>query len=333
MNVDYFSLPLSSPLATADGDITDRTGYLVTVDDPAPGIGEATPLPGWTESLESCEAALRDADPNDLDALPPAARHGVALALLDAEARHEGVPLYQHLGTGRTVETVPVNATVGDADDETTARRVERAAEAGFPAVKLKVGARSLDADLSRIAAARDAAPDVELRADANGAWSVPEAERAFDGLAAHGVSYVEQPLDSADLEGHAALRGRGVDVALDEALCEHGLDAVLTAGAADVLVLKPMVLGGPDIAVETAVLARGAGIDPVVTTTIDGAFARAAAVHVAAAVPDVRPCGLATGDRIRTDFIDDPAPVRNGFADVPQKEGNTAATSPADYA
>lgn len=333
MNVDYFSLPLREPLATARGEITDRTGFLVSVDEPAPGVGEATPLPGWTESLDDCEAALRNADLDDLDALPAAARHGVSLALLDAHARADGVPLYRYLGARSTVESVPVNATVGDTDAEAAVRTVENAVNAGVPAVKLKVGVQSIDADLDRVRAVRERCPDVELRLDANGAWSPAAAERAIDGLEPLDVAYVEQPLSSDDLEGHAELRGRGVGIALDEGLYEHGLDAVLTAGAADTLVLKPMAMGGPDVALETAVLARGAGIDPVVTTTVDGAFARAAAVHVAAAIPNVSACGLATGDRLAADLIDDPAPVSGGRARVPQKEGNTRHASPPDYA
>lgn len=333
MNVDYFSLPLREPLATARGDITDRSGFLVTVDDPVPGIGEATPLPGWTESLDECESALREADPADLDSLPSAARHGVALALLDADARAAGVPLYRHLGARNRVDSVPVNATVGDAGIETTVDAVETAVEAGFPAVKLKVGARSVDADVDRVVAVRDACPDVELRLDANGAWNLSQAERAIEDVAEFDVAYVEQPLSADDLEGHADLRDSGVGIALDEGLYEHGLDAVFTAGAADVLVLKPMAMGGPDVTLETAVLARGAGMEPVVTTTIDGAFARAAAVHVAAAIPGVQACGLATGDRLAADFVEDPVPVRGGRIEVPQKEGNTPHTSPPDYA
>lgn len=336
MNVDYFSLPLREPLATARSEITDRTGFLVTVADPAPGVGEATPLPGWTESLDDCEAALREVDPDDLgdlDALPPAARHGVSLALLDAGARADGVPLYRYLGARNRVDSIPVNATVGDGDPDATVQAAEAAVDAGFPAVKLKVGARSVDADLDRVRAVREACPDVELRLDANGAWNPAGADRAIDALYPLDVAYVEQPLPSDDLEGHADLRGRGVGIALDEGLYDHGIDAVFTADAADVLVLKPMAMGGPDVALETAVLARGAGIDPVVTTTVDGAFARAAAVHVAAAIPKVSACGLATGDRLATDLVADPAPVAGGRACVPQKEGNTRHASPPDYA
>lgn len=336
MNADRFSLPLDRPLATATGEIDSREGFLVTVDAGGErGLGEATPLPGWTEPFDECEAALESVvDPADaVDDLPPAARHGVSLALTDARARDAGVPLYRYLGRDERVDAVPVNATVGDASVEETVAAVDAAVEAGFPAVKVKVGVRPVDADVERLRAVRAAQPTVTLRADANGAWSRDDAERAFEALADLDVAYVEQPLPAADLAGHAALRGR-VGVALDESLIDRGVDAVLDAAAADVVVLKPMALGGPDRAVAVARRVRDAGVEPVVTTTVDGAVARAAAVHVAATIPDVAACGLATGDRLAADLLDrDPAAVERGRARPGQKEGNIPASSTGDYA
>ena len=225
-----------------------------------------------------------------------------------------------------------MNATVGDSDPTTTRERVTDAAADGYDCVKLKVANRPLDADLDRIRAARDAAPEIDIRLDANGGWTRDTATLAFERLEPFDVSYVEQPLSAGDLDGLAMLPDTGVGVALDEGLYEHGIDAALDADI-DRLVLKPMALGGPDTAVELAGLARGAGVDPVVTTTIDGPIARAAAVHVAAAIPNVSACGLATGSLLATDSLPDPAPVDDGVVAVPQKEGNTPAVLPADYA
>ena len=50
--------------------------------------------------------------------------------------------------------------------------------------------------DAGRVAAARAAAgPEVALRLDANGAWSVEEAVRAIDALAPAGLELVEEPV------------------------------------------------------------------------------------------------------------------------------------------
>lgn len=330
VELDPFSLPLARPLETAGGTIAAREGFLVTVGTGgARGLGEATPLPGWTESREACRAALEGIEDAraalDASALEdaPAARHGLALAVADARARAGDEPLYRHLGGEDRVETVPVNATAGDAPVDETAREVERTANEGFPAVKVKVGARPPAEDVERLRAARERAPAVELRADANGAWTPEGAREALDGFADLDVAYVEQPLPPGDLAGHADLRGRGVGVAIDEGVAAHGVEAVLAADAADVLVVKPMVLGGPDRARRAAVRAREAGLSAVVTTTIDGAVARAGAVHVAASLPGLPACGLATADRLAADLLPDPAPVTGGAVCVPQSPGN----------
>ncbi|WP_323192368.1 o-succinylbenzoate synthase [Halostella sp. PRR32] len=328
-----FTVPLARPLRTARGDITAREGVIVRLTDGERiGIGEATPLPGWTESLAECHEALDRAEQALAEgsgaalavADSPAARHAFSLALADLRASRAGIPLYRYLGGDAPVMQVPVNATVGDAPPEETARRAGDAVADGFECVKVKVGARPVDADAARIQAVRDAVgPGVELRADANGSWTHDAAERAFARFEHAGVSFVEQPLPADDLAGHAALRGGPVGVAVDETLAAHSVESVLDAGAADVLILKPMALGGVDRARDAALSARSAGLTPVVTTTIDAVVARTAAVHLTASLPAVPPCGLATADWIEADLTADPAPVSDGAAHVPQLPGN----------
>lgn len=337
MRINSFSLPLDRPLSTAQGSISERTGFVVRYDHRGQtGIGEATPLPGWTESLDECRTALdraaqasREGHGAALLTLRasevPAARHGFATALLDADARADGVPLYRWFDEDRDCRLVPVNATVGDASAAATADAVADAVSEGFDCCKIKVGAREVEADIERLAAVRDrVGSDVTLRADANGAWTEQEATEAFKAFDILDVEYVEQPLPAADLAGHARLRALDTDVgvALDESLAGRRVDSVLKADAADVLILKPMVLGGPGTTYTLAMRARELGVEPVVTTTIDGVVARLAALHVAAAIPDVRPCGLATGARLATDLGADPAAVVHGQLAVPHDSG-----------
>ena len=350
MTVDLrpFSLPLAEPLDTARGTVERREGLLVRVEsedsesgdsesDPdLVGVGEATPLSGWTESDDDCEAALAEAadaveagaDPESvLDDLgdAPAARHALDLALADLRASREGVALYRHLGSADRptdrVESVPVNATVGDAPVAETVAAAESAADAGFGCIKCKVGARAVSADVERIEAVADALDGRELRADANGAWDRATAQQFLDAVGDR-LAYVEQPLPATDLAGLAALSG---PVALDETLARVALDDALDADP-EAVVLKPMALGGPRPTVAVAERAREAGVEPVVTTTVDGSVARTAAVHVAAAIPDPQACGLATANRLESDLGPDIAPVADGRAVVPQGAGNGTA-------
>ncbi|APW99049.1 o-succinylbenzoate synthase [Halobiforma lacisalsi AJ5] len=344
LEVRSFSLPLAEPLETAGGAIESRDGFLVRIAERSDGsaittstvgYGEATPLAGWTESDDDCEAALeraRTAIRNDgpgaaLAAVEEqvAARHAVSLALADFEASRTATPLYRHLGQESMIGRVRANATVGDAAAPETAVAAREAVDGGFDCCKLKVGMRSLEDDLERVRRVRDTVgSDVELRVDANEAWTYEEAERALETLDDLGVSVLEQPLPAGALGGHAALREEAGDVgiALDEGLLEHGVDRICEAGAADVVVLKPMALGGVDVAREVAAWVSEFGLTPLVTTTIDGVVARTAAVHLAAAIPDVPACGLATADLLAEDLGRDPVVFENGAALVPQAKG-----------
>lgn len=328
-----FELDLLGPLESASSSIDVRRGVLVRVGTDPPGVGEATPLPGWTEPYADCVEGLRsalEADPSGdresalepLEGLP-AARHGLGLALADRAARRDGTPLYRALGGTDRCEAVPVNATIGARGLDRTVAAAREAVEAGFSCLKVKAGSAPIGSDLDRIAAVREAVgQDIGLRVDANGAWGRNEARRALDDLAAIGIEYIEQPLEPADLAGHAALRGHDVDIALDESLVAASAAAVLEANAADAVVVKPMALGGIDRGRAVAEAAQSAGVDPVVTTTIDAVVARTAAVHLAASLRLEHACGLATASLLAEDLGPDPAPVREGEIAVPQTAG-----------
>lgn len=333
LSLERFSVELSRPLETARGTIDARDGFLVFVSpDGQQGVGEATPLPGWTESLAECRKALESArevaHERGLEAAldqtdPPAARHGLALALADARASAKGIPLYRGLDARDCVGSVPVNATLGDAPRKQTVREARSALADGFRSLKLKVGARNLSEDVDRLRAVREAVgPDVELRADANGAWTRSQASEALDAFADVGLSYVEQPLPADDIGGHASLKGGPVEIALDESLSSHSIETVLTQEAANVVVLKPMVLGGPDRAHSVARRATDAGLGTIVSTTVDAVVARTGAVHLAASLPAVQASGLATAGMLADDISPDPAPVTDGAISVPQGKG-----------
>lgn len=341
VNLREFSLALRSPLGTSKGTIRERRGFLLGVafecDDGGVvrGVGEASPLPPWTESYDACRASMRRLTgelrrgtlDSALDELGPAAHHAATLASSDGRARKAGVPLSEWLaeqnGTDRAASTVPVNATVGDGSVDETVSAAEAAVADGFGCLKVKVGARPLDADVDRVRAVRDAVgDDVTLRADANGAWNAEGARRAVDVLAALDFAYVEQPLAADNVDGHAALRGRGVGIALDESVNGSGEWPHPIGDYADAVVLKPMTQGGPGPTVALARRVQADGVTPVVTTTIDAVVARTAAVHAAAAIPNVPACGLATGDFLDEDLTSDPCPVDGGQVAVPPGPG-----------
>lgn len=184
---------------------------------------------------------------------------------------------------------------------------------AGHRAVKVKVGTGDLGADVSRVAAVRDAVgPHVAVRLDANGAWSIEEAVTALARLARYDLELVEQPV--ASLEDLARLRARvGVPLAADE--CIRSVDdarRLADLGAADAVVLKVQPLGG----VKTALaVAEAAGVPAIVSSMFESSVGLAAGLALAAALPELPwACGLATATLLAADVVADPLVAVGGF-------------------
>lgn len=183
-----------------------------------------------------------------------------------------------------------------------------RAVASGCRTVKIKVAAvgESLDDDLARVAAVREALPEARLRVDANGGWTLAGAIEAVRELAEFGLEYVEQPC--AAVEDLAALRARdpGVAIAADESIrrAEDPL-RVKAAGAADVAVLKVQPLGGVRACLR---LAEELGLPVVVSSAVETSIGLRAGVALAAALPELPfACGLETASLLAGDVTRDP--------------------------
>ncbi len=165
----------------------------------------------------------------------------VDVALWDLHARLLGLPLCTLLGSVR--EDVPIYGSGGFTAYPLSRLSEQLAgwADRGIPRVKMKVGS-SPGEDPGRVRAAREAiGPNVDLFVDANGAYSRKQALALAERFHADaGVSWMEEPVSSDDLEGLALLRDRapaGVQIAAGE----YGYDLpyferMLAAGAVDVL-------------------------------------------------------------------------------------------------
>lgn len=329
-----FRLTCSRPLKSAAGTIKERYGYLFSLHTESEvGIGEASPLPGWTESFKACREALR----HGMESIEergvertlyevrgtPAARHGISLACQDLKSKEHDQPLYQFLSEADDeIKSVSVNAVVGNGSADETARHADRRVEESYGTIKVKAGRQTLEQDLVRLEAVRQSiGDDIDLRVDANGNWSPEEIDNHRQRLLDLDLEYIEQPFSAEELDAHAELRS-DFDVALDESLYETSLNDIIERDAADFVVLKPMCIGGLDRTMKFGERIRDAGMVPVLTTTIDTVVARTAAIHLAAAMGEMPACGLATAQFLQEDLCEDPAPVVSGRVSVPQSPG-----------
>ena len=314
-----FAIPFRAPLIVAGRTVSEHTGVLVRVrnGDGQRGCGEAAVAPdtaadvvlraatavrvGLRQAGESSVATLA-ARVAEIDCAP--LRAAFETALYDLAARIDGKPLAALLGPVRR-HRVPVNALLECTDAAEAATRARALVARGYACIKLKLTPAELDGDTTRLAAIRSAVGRaINLRLDANGAWTVPQAIRTLPRLGAYGIEYVEQPVP--DIEGMAAVRAAvGVPLAADECVAGSGaVHAIARLSAAAVIVIKPGRIGlGASAAIAAA--ARRRGLDVVVTSVLDTSVGLAAALHFACTLPGaMRPCGLATGELLATDLV-----------------------------
>jgi L-alanine-DL-glutamate epimerase-like enolase superfamily enzyme len=322
------TLRFRNPIRTAFGELRERTILELELDG---GRGEAAPLEpydgvsvrearealdayvpvlerareiGGAQVLDRCRAIV------DL----PQALAAVDLALWDRAGRREGLPIATMLTDDAAAE-VPVNATIAAEDRAGAAAAAAEAARAGFRCVKVKVGVGD---DAGRIAAVRAAAgPGLDLRLDANGAWSVEEAIATIEVLAPAGLELVEEPVHGID-GLRAVRRALPVRIAMDETAAQPG---ALMSAAADAVCLKLSRAGGISGLLAAAELVRATGAEPYVASTFDGPLGIAAAVHAAAALSPMPPCGLATL-ALFEDVDPGPLAVVDGAIRVPRGPG-----------
>ncbi|HEV2655691.1 MAG TPA: enolase C-terminal domain-like protein, partial [Ktedonobacteraceae bacterium] len=97
----------------------------------------------------------------------------------------------------------------------------------------------------------------------------------------------------------------------------------VLAHAAADILILKPQLIGGLRVAQQVIREAADHGVRCVITSTIEAGVGVAGAVHLAAATPEVTlECGLATLSLLEDDLLLEDVAIQNGVLAVPTGPG-----------
>ncbi|MEU4325997.1 L-talarate/galactarate dehydratase [Nonomuraea dietziae] len=171
------------------------------------------------------------------------------IALWDLKARRAGLPLAKLLGAHRdSVRCYNTSGGFLHAPIEQVLENASAALERGIGGVKIKVGQPDTRADLARVEAVRAHLGDaVPLMVDANQQWDRPTARRMGRAMEQYGLTWIEEPLDAYDHEGHAALVScLDTPVATGEMLtsvAEHA--ALIRAGAADILQPDAPRIGG----------------------------------------------------------------------------------------
>ncbi len=288
LRVSTLALPLRHPFRIARGEASVARTALIRVSDGShEGLGEATPVARYGESVESVAAyfaahPLRVHDPMRLEEalagdIPPAARAGLDLALHDLIGKRLGVPLYALFGLD-PAKTPVTSFTIGIADTATTLRKV---AEIGdHPILKIKLGLGTDAEQIETIEAIRSTYTGT-IRIDANEGWDVPGAIRILRELERFEIEFCEQPIPAGDPAGLRAVReAAGMPIVTDEDSLTAA-DLPRLYGCVDGINVKLAKCGGLRGALAMIHTARAMGLRIMLGCMVESAIAATAAAHL----------------------------------------------------
>ncbi|MBI1847338.1 MAG: mandelate racemase [Candidatus Rokubacteria bacterium] len=319
---------LAGGVAAAPGAKSPRVLVKVVTDDGGAGWGEATPTPRWTyETTETIVTTLRrylapaviGLEAWDLAGLhhameraiapgltmgSPLAKSAIDVAVHDAVARRQGVPLHELLGRRRRTEfdLTWMVTTVSPRDADRLARE---GLDAGYDSFECKVGMHGEAGDLELVTRTREIIGQRTLQVDANRGYRLDAAIRQARCFEELGVTLFEQPLDGLNLSGYRRLvAATATPIGIDETLRSLAdLLEYVRHDAIGVAVAKVQRNGGFWYSRQLCEMAQAAGLGLSLSGLTETDLGLAAGLHLAAAF-DINPLQLNGPQYIDTTFL-----------------------------
>lgn len=315
-------LHFNQPSGTSRGVYTEREIWYVEISDGNRyGMGECAPLSGlscdyeavkeWINSPELIRS-LRDSVEKDLTEMReevtltpipielPSLRFAVEIAFL--HFRRGRLHLWD-TSFSRGETGIPVNGLIWMGTYEEMYRRVREKIEAGFRCLKLKIGAIDFQQELELLRYIRTqfTPSDIEIRVDANGAFSPAQALERLKRLSEFGLHSIEQPIQPGQPAEMAHLCMQSpLPVAFDEELIgihtTENKKGLLAALHPQFIVLKPSLHGGVAGTREWIDLAQQQGIGWWVTSALESNIGLNALAQFCGLYTPSFPQGLGTG-------------------------------------
>lgn len=199
--------------------------------------------------------------------------------------------------------TVPVNGLIWMAPKEEMKEQIIKRLKDGYASIKLKIGTLDFNTELELIQFIRRqfSEREVEIRLDANGAYSFEEAREKIKRIAEYGVSYIEQPIKAGQWQEMAALAENSpVNIALDEELIgilhPEQQQKLIHTIAPQLLILKPALIGGLKASDTWKELIEHKGGSWVITSALESNIGLNAIAQYAALGGSLYAQGLGTG-------------------------------------
>jgi L-alanine-DL-glutamate epimerase-like enolase superfamily enzyme len=251
------------------------------------GLGETVPLTRYDETVDSVRAYFEAHPPNianpyrleDIltDAIPPAARCGLDIALHDLIGKDLDKPLYELLGLD-PAKTPKTSFTIGISDPATTLAKI---AEIGdHPVMKVKLGIGNAREEIAMVELIRSHYTGT-IRLDANEGWTPELAVEILDEIARFDIEFCEQPIPAGNPAGLRYIRERSkIPIVTDEDSRDVN-DLPILQGCVDGINVKLAKCGGIRGALKMIHTARALGMKIMLGCMVESQISASAAAHL----------------------------------------------------
>ncbi len=246
----------------------------------------------------------------------PSLRFGLETAMLDLKADEDKI-LFPSDFTQENIG-IPINGLVWMGEPDYMIQQIDEKINDGFRCIKLKIGAIDFNKEVAILQSVRKrfSADKLEIRVDANGAFTMEEARKNLQKLAALQIHSIEQPIAAGKNKELADLcRERIMPIALDESLIgvhkTKDKAVLLSVIRPEYIILKPSLHGGIAGCSEWIEIAEGLNIGWWITSALESNVGLNAIAQWTATLGNPLPQGLGTGS-LYTNNIPSPLYIRD---------------------
>ena len=315
IRASYIAHPLVfvRPAGTSRGVLTQKPCWYIRLSSSSGenGMGEVSFIPGLSvEDPDELEITVDhvcklisngEMDPGQSLPALPGVQFALESAVRDMQTGGRQLLYPSEFTEGRT--GIRTNGLIWMGAKPFMISQVREKIKLGFRVLKLKVGALDFEEELDLLRWIRSefAAADLELRLDANGAWTLDEARMKMEQLSRYTIHSIEQPLPAGRPEELARLcYDSAIPVALDEELIGRtdlrDQDELLSLVRPAYVILKPGLLGGFNAAARWIALAEDYGAGWWITSALESSVGLNAIAQCTFQLGVDRHQGLGTG-------------------------------------
>ena len=216
-------------------------------------------------------------------------------------------------------EPISINGLIWMGDPNFMQKQIEAKLASGFGTIKLKIGAIDFDKECELLASIRKrfSADEIELRVDANGAFSPKDALNKLERLSKFHLHSIEQPIRQGQIaEMKRLCKETPLPIALDEELIgifhQKEKQMLLKEIKPQYIILKPSLVGGIQGSDEWISIAEKNNIDWWITSALESNIGLNAIAQYTSFLKTTMPQGLGTGG-LFINNIESPLTVESG--------------------